>query len=206
MITPDHWLRRPTTLIALSFVLFTICTSAGFYIMIYGALPCLIFLLAGVIGVWRPLGSAQLALNIVALTLVVLCGVSRVTMINQHKTYTYEATWTIEGDTTGRPGYEPGQTIVRLVPAADLTHYDDKHSNDLAAYLKASGKARVPVSYEVTYDFFSVRGYHIEAVDGKPMCPMTCTPGSLKSSGGGGGSRSVEGYTPPARSIFAYFQ
>lgn len=197
----DHWMRRPTTLIALSLVLFTICASAGPYIMIYGALPCLLLLLAGVFGAWRALGGAQLPLNALALALVVLCGTTRVTMINQHKAHTYEATWTIKPHPSG-----DGEQLVTLSPEADPTHYDFEYSNELAAYLKASGKTKVPITYSVTYDFFKVRGYHIDAIDGKPTCPMTCTPGSIKTGSGGGGSQHVEGHEPPKKSIFAYFR
>jgi hypothetical protein len=63
--------------------------------------------------------------------------------------------------------------------------YESLASTALAHYLESLPSHNVKVRYEVTYDFFAVRGYHIESIGDFGRAPATQREISIGMLGGG---------------------
>ena len=208
MNTRDHYLCRPVTLLHLTAGLFLLSLADwGYFTVLIWWPLCLLFLCLGLVGLKVDFGRWRVVLNVTVLVVLLLGVASRAFLIDQHKRFTYAATWTVVGVTKPGTGATPGQKIVHLIPVLHPTHVDYLHSNELADYLQRSGHETVMLEYEVVYDFFLHRGDHIERIAGRPLCPTTCTADSIEIHGGGSGYRSMpDGTLPEMERLFDYFQ
>ena len=140
-------------------------------------------------------------LNRLGLTFLLAVTFVRVVLINQERSLTYECQWS---DSPESGTLQP--KTVELTPISYPNHYDGIYSKDLSEFLRSLGREKVLVEYDVVYDFFQVRGYSIESVAGRELCPMrtSCPAGTIRTNGGYGGTRG-NGSNNSKNGVFEFF-
>ncbi len=136
--------------------------------------------------------SQRIAFTVIGLIIGVVLALSTLTylftyQIGVKRSVTHTMRWVL-GDGNCN---DQGQ-IVYLVYAEFPHFYEQFCSDTLAAYLRQHTSSTVVVTFEATYDFGSLRGYHIQQIDDYPS--------TLPDGWTGGGGGCGDTFLPPCRS------
>jgi len=101
----------------------------------------------------------------IVLIILILCGliISPLFFIGQTKLVTHEMRWQVTNDDF--PTCKPAVVLIFV----NYPEYETFCSVNLQKYLEARGASTVPMTFSVTYDFGSVRGYHPIKVGDYPI-------------------------------------
>lgn len=119
-------------------------------------------LLGAIYSVFRAVRKGESRLNIVSslwvgVLLLVLAAVVYIPhrVIGEERTVTHSAMWVINSEQ--HPKCEMPVVVVVL---AEYDQYEEVCSAEFLAYLESEPREILPITYNVTYDFGEIRGYH----------------------------------------------